>query len=60
MTALHRAARLLGLVPSRHGCRRRTPLAVWPLADFEGCRPADLIPYASDSRAHPYAERTAR
>jgi hypothetical protein len=55
---LHRACRLLGLIPSRHGCRRRAEsLAPFPLADPNVCRPEDLVPFAAESRTHPY-ERT--
>lgn len=61
MTAgLHRACRLLGLIPSRHGYRRRAESpAPFPLADPAVCRPDDLIPFTAESRVHPY-ERTAK
>lgn len=54
MTALHRAARLLGIIRPRHGCRRYgEPLAAWPLADPDIHRP-ELIPFTLDP--HPYTE----
>ncbi|MFF0864214.1 hypothetical protein ACFYUV_20820 [Nonomuraea sp. NPDC003560] len=47
--ALELVCRLVLPAKGRHGKHRRpAPLAVWPLADVEECRPTDLIPFAPE------------